>query len=717
MTPPAKFVIESLKDVSRVGDWITFPACGVVQLTSGKVDIGQGISTALAQICAEELGVKLERVRVVAPSTAHSPNEAVTSGSFSVQHSGNAIRRACATLRHAALGRCAGQWNVARAAVGLVDGTFTGPEAGQQASYWDLKLDEVVRSLIDHDAKGLPAQDCVYVGADVARLDLPGKVFGTSKFIQDLVFPGMLHGRVVRFPNRFARLRSVRIDATELAERCSGALLVQDGDFLGVIAPREDDAIKAAVLLAQACDWDMPAAHPEAGMQGFLRQAPAEPTVAAQRGARPDPAAAQWHATYSREMVAHASIGPSCAIAQWTHTGLDVWSHSQGIFNLRDALGTFVARLHPERAGCRLEVHHAEGAGCYGHNPADDAAFDAVLLSRAAQGAPVRVVWSRSDELGCGPYGSAQVIEIAATLDEEGNIASWHQQHWANGYTLRPGRHGKDILTFTAADQLANPFEMPVSFDPPLSVGGGSDRNAEPQYAIPCLYVQSNRLLEMPVRTSALRALGAHPNVFAIESFMDELAHKSGQDPVEFRLRHLDDERAKAVIRAALDDAPWWGQPRAEGEGHGIGYARYKQKGAWCAVAVRLLAEEAVRVTEVSVAVDVGRAVNPDGVRNQIEGGVIQACSWTLKEAVRFNEREITTRSWEDYPILQFSEAPVVRARVLQREQEESVGAGEAAMGPTAAAIANAVYDALGVRARHMPITPERLLEQLAGSV
>jgi CO/xanthine dehydrogenase Mo-binding subunit len=339
-------------------------------------------------------------------------------------------------------------------------------------------------------------------------------------------------------------------------------------------------------------------------------------------------------------------------------------------------------------------------------------AFDVALLARHAQGRPLRLLWSRAAELSCGPSGSAHLVKIEADLADDGSIHNWTQTIWSNGYTSRPGRSAPGNLAFVAAAELAHPFVTPVSLDPPMSAGGGGDRNAIPLYDLPDYKVIYNRLLEMPIRTSAIRALGGYANVWAIESFMDELALSLKQDPVAFRLRHLSDPRAIAVIQKAIHQAPWWHDRShdAEGVGRGFAYARYKKTGAWCAVAVRILAGTSVRVTDISVAADVGLVINPDGVKSQLEGGAVQSCSWTLKEELKFSNEAITTRNWEDYPILMFSEVPAVTVSLIHQPNEPSVGAGEATQGPTAAAIGNAVFDALGVRIKQLPITMDRIL-------
>jgi nicotinate dehydrogenase subunit B len=405
---------------------------------------------------------------------------------------------------------------------------------------------------------------------------------------------------------------------------------------------------------------------------------------------------------YTRPYIAHGSIAPSCAMAQWTEDRVRVWTHSQGVYLLRSDLA-LVLKLPAEN----ITVEHMEGAGCYGHNAADDVALDAVLLAKAAGGRPVRVQWSRADEMSHAPFGAAMTIEIEADLDAHGEIAGWRHSVWGNGHTARPGR--ADMPALLAATELAKPFPLMISTNPPQANGGGADRNSVPLYDFPSWQIESHRLTTMPIRTSALRTLGAQGNVFAIESFLDELAAERGEDPVAFRLRHLSDPRAQDVIRAVAKRANWKPVGR-EGTGYGIGFARYKNTGAYCAVIAEIESTEDISVKRLTIAVDVGEAINPDGVVNQIEGGAIQATSWVLKERVRFDNKRITSNSWSEYPILRFSEVPDVQVEVISRPDMDPLGAGEAAHGPVAAAIANAIFDALGVRVRNLPITRDRLI-------
>src|SRR5437870_8989721 len=389
-------------------------------------------------------------------------------------------------------------------------------------------------------------------------------------------------------------------------------------------------------------------------------------------------------------------------MARWRGDRVHVWTHSQGVYLLRTDLA-LVLKLPVEN----ITVEHMEGAGCYGHNAADDVALDAVLLARASAGLPVRVQWTREDEMSHAPFGAAMAIEIEADLDVQGEIIDWRHSIWSNGHTARPGRAAQPALL--AGFELANAFPRMISTNPPQANGGGGDRNSIPLYDFPSWRIESHRLTTMPIRTSALRTLGGQGNVFAIESLLDEIARERGEDPVAFRLRHLRDERAKDVIRAAARRAGWKPQKKP-GIGHGVGFARYKNTGAYCAVVAEIEGAEDVRVRKLTLAVDVGEAINPDGVINQIEGGAIQEKSWVLKEQVRFDRARITSNSWSEYPILRFSEVPAVEVEVIARPELDAVGAGEAAHGPTTAAIANAVFDCLGVRVRNLPITRDSLI-------
>lgn len=698
---PAPKLPVSLAANPRLSSWVRFTGEGRVAISPGKVEIGQGIVTALAQIAADELDVEISRIEMIRASTAASPNEGVTSGSLSVQQSGRALRHACAEVRQRFLAAASERLGVDASLLGVDDGTISGP-GNVRTSYWELS-DDV--SLDQEATAGTVAKSAIarsVAGRSIQRVDIPDKVFARPRFIHDHALPGVLHGRMLRPDVSGAKL--IALDEGTARVVSGLVAIVRDGGFAGVVADSEVAAEAALNALRKGATWSAGAPLPdEDDLAGFLRSQPVETTVIDTRPAVVSAKSARTlRRQYTRPYIAHASIAPSCAMAQWDGDRVHVWTHSQGVYLLRADLA-IVLKLPTEN----IVVEHMEGAGCYGHNAADDVALDAVLLAKAAGGRPVRVQWSRHDEMSHAPFGAAMAVEIEADLDADNEIVGWRHAIWSNGHAARPGRATQPALL--AATEIANPYPRMISTNPPVANGGGGDRNSVPLYDFPAWTITSHRLLTMPVRTSALRTLGAQGNVFAIESLLDEIAALRGEDPIAFRLRHLRDERAKDVVRAAARRAAWKPQKQT-GIGHGVGFARYKNTGAYCAAIAEIEGADEIRVKRLTLAVDVGEAINPDGVVNQIEGGAIQATSWVLKECVRFDRTHIMSTSWTDYPILTFSEVPAVDVEIIQQPEIEPVGAGEAAHGPVTAAIANAVYDCLGVRVRDLPITRDKII-------
>ena len=692
-----------------LGRWLDFGRHSEVTVRVGKVEYGQGIWTALAQVAAEELQVDLAQVRMAPVSTSTSPDEGVTSGSRSVQDSGSALRQACAQVRELLLAAAADRLAEHPAALSVTDGQILASGRQTGLSYWSLAaLGTLDRSAGD-PVPTRPPGGWIVAGRAAARLDLPDKVTGRPRFIHDLVLPGMLFGRVVRPPSAAAELSE--LPAVRLG---SGDLLVQDGSFVGVVAETDRAALRAARRLARAALWklaDSPGPLPdEHDLRAFLLEAPSEPQPVLEQldsGAAAT-VSRTLTAEFTRPFIAHASMAPSCAIARWDGDSVTVWSHSQGIFPLRRAIAVGLGL----EAG-QVTVHHVEGAGVYGQNGADDAAMDAVLLARAAAGRPVRVQWTREDEMRCGPFGPAMLARLSAGLDSAGRIVTWRQDVWSNGFIGRPGTGGEPRLL--ALTHLVGAPPMAPAPDGAPSGAMGSTRNAVPGYHIPDLHVTRHRLLEMPIRTSSLRSLGAHLNVFAIESFMDELAAAAGADPVRFRLDHLADPRARRVLAEVAQLACWGTGARSDGTGFGVAVARYKGVAGYCAAVAEVEADTDVRLRRLWLAVDVGRVINPDGVRNQVEGGAVQSASWTLHEQVRFDRDQITSANWDSYPIMRFTEVPQVVVRIVDSGEAET-GAGELAAGPVAGAIGNAVADAVGVRVRDLPLTSAQIVRAIEAS-
>jgi nicotinate dehydrogenase subunit B len=703
--PPRKLP-GNLNTNRRLDRWLRINRDGTVTVFPGKVEIGQGILTALAQIVAEELDVSYGRIRLAPADTTYSPNEGMTSGSQSITDGGVALRYAAAEARDLLLQRAAARLGVSLEQLAVADGTVTS-RSGGSVSYWELATDDLLAREATAEIAPKPAAQHTVIGIAVPRRDIPAKVRGAPSYVHDLDPPGLLHGRIARPPSYDARLAG--IDEAEVRALPGVVAVVRDGSFLGVVAEREEQAIRALTRLKRIARWEESTVLPETMDPRFLFKETTEDevisekrdAVAAARGAK------TLEAEYTRPYIAHASIGPSCAVARFEGGRYTVWTHSQGIYPLRRDLAGV---LGVEEG--RIAVIHMDGAGCYGHNGADDAALDAALLARAMPGRPVRVQWTREDEFSWEPYGPAMVVKLKADLDAQGNVVGWTEDIWSNSHSTRP--NGLGGINLLAAWHLAQPFKPSPPRNPPLP-GGGSHRNGIPIYEFPNERVTNRLVKRMPVRVSALRALGATANVFAIESFMDELAAAAGADPVEFRLRHLKDPRARAVIEMVAARAGWRKGEKGDGtRGRGIGFARYKNGACYVAVIVEVEAGNEIAVRRAWAAIDAGLVINPDGIANQTEGGITQTVSWALKEAVQYDRSRILTSNWDNYPILTFEEAPQVEVTLINRPELPPLGAGEGAQGPTAAAIANAIHNALGVRLRDMPFTRERVLAALA---
>jgi nicotinate dehydrogenase subunit B len=695
----------SLAKNPMLSQWVEFASVeedDLVILKVGKVELGQGIVTALVQIAAEELDVDWRRVRPQAPNTRTGPDEGLTAGSRSVMDSGQAVRHACAQIRGLLLDEAARQHGIARETLMVTDGVIGTESLGVVTSYWQMDTASLLAVSATLDVMPKPADQHGLVGQSLNRLDLADKFAGRPRFVQDLALPGQVFARVVRPPVPGARLTGVD-DAAARAVR-SVLTVVHRGSFLAAVAGREEDAVRAAERLRAGCTWHLTSARADSEqVLAGLREQPTEDVqvaVLADKQAA-DSVVRSYTWTYRRPYVAHASIAPGSATALWLNGQLEVWTHSQGVYPLRAALAEAIGL-----DVSRIIVRHVENAGCYGHNSADDVAYDAAVIAMELPGKPVQVCWSRDDEFAWEPYSPAALTEVAVGVDDAGNVVQWRQQTWSGGHNGRPGYAGQHGLlgAWQASDE-----EMAPAGDFALAKGGGVGRNGIPAYDIAGLEVVASRILTMPVRTSSLRGLGAIVNVFAIESAMDELAELAGADPLQYRLRQLSDHRARAVLAEAARMADWGNQPEQDSVGWGIAYSRYKNICGYCAVVARVEAISEVKVTQLYVAVDAGQIINPDGLRNQVEGGAIQAASWTLREEVRFDREAVLTRDWVTYPILRFSDVPRVDVHLISRPQEPPLGVGEVAGGPVTAAIGNALAHAIGVRVRRLPLTAENV--------
>lgn len=684
----------SLERNPMLDSWIGVGSDGAITIFTGKAELGQGIRTALMQVAADQLAVPFERITLVTADTARTPDEGYTAGSNSMKDSGTAILNAAAQARELLVAEAAKRWNVAASSLTARDGAVVAPD-GRKLEYREIAPSTALRSRAAPESKRAMTRNSV--GKSTARVDIPAKVTGGAAYVHDLRLPGMVHARIVRPPQLGAKLTAID---TGVGERMPGVLrVVRDGGYVAVVATQEFQAIRAARAILDTSKWETRV--PPTDIYPHLLSLASQDTVIHDRDSA-NLGALPIEAIYHRPYQMHGSIGPSCAVALFEGGQLTVWSHTQGVYPLRGAIAEM---LGMEKEAVR--VIHMEGAGCYGHNGADDAGADAALLARAMPGRPVRVQWMREEEHSWEPYGPAMVTRARAALDN-GRIAGLEFDVWSNTHSTRPGKAGE----LGPASLLAKPFAPGAPRPLPQPEGGG-DRNAIPIYSIPRARVTSRFIPEMPLRVSALRALGAYMNVFSIESFMDELAATARADPVEFRLRHLEDARAVEAIRTAARRFGWPAYARTPGKGRGFAFARYKNLAAYCAVAmeVEVMGESGeIRVGRVVAAVDSGEAVNPDGIRNQIEGGIVQSISWTMLEEVTWDARRITSRDWGRYPILRFAHVPAsIDVDVIDRPGQPFLGTGEAAQGPAAAAFANAVADATGRRIRQIPFDPPRV--------
>jgi nicotinate dehydrogenase subunit B len=689
--------------------WVGIGPDGKVTICTGKVELGQGILTALAQIAAEELDLPFSAISMLSGDTERTPDEDYTVGSHSIENGGMALRYACAEVRALLVGKASKRLGFPPRRLKVVNGTIKAP-SGVTVSYAELAKDGLLRRQATGRAQPKSPKSYAIVGKPVPRLDIPAKATGEAVYVQDLRLPDMVFGRVVRSPGPHDQLLDVDLPRVRLMP---GVLsVVWDGDFLGVVALREEQAIQARDKLRESARWRSQGELPEPDrIHLWLQEHADDNTVIEQRRSRkPATIVKKAAATYTKSYGAHASIGPSCAVAELKDGRLRVWSHTQGVYPLRRDLAAAML-MDPKL----VAVKHLQGAGCYGHNGADDVALDAALLARAVPGRPVKVQWMRDDEFGWEPLGSAMMMKLSAGLSADGSIARWQHEVWSNTHNSRPGMPGG--VNLLAAWQLAKP-EKPAPVRPVPQPAGGLDRNEVPLYQFPNRTIIRHLVKEMPLRTSALRSLGAYGNVFAIECFMDELAAASGADPVKFRLRHLKDPRARAVIELAAEKASREPAPgKGDMHGRGFGFARYKNMAAYVACVAEVVVNREtgeVVISRIVAAADAGQIINPIGVEMQIEGGIIQSASWTLKESVKYDRTKVISRDWIDYPIMRFPEVPKVEVHLINRPEEKAVGAGEAAMGPTVAAITNAVSNALGRRVRHLPLIPERILLALS---
>jgi nicotinate dehydrogenase subunit B len=705
-------------DASREGAFETFikiTAGGTVTAFNGHVDLGTGIRTALGQIVAEELDVSFARVVVVLGDTSRVPNQGATIASETIQITAVPLRKAAAQARHFLLTRAAQKLELPLSDLSVEDGLIRGRD-NRSISYGELISGDTIRLELADDVPVKAVDAYTIVGQSVTRVDLPAKATGELVYVHDMRVPGMLHGRVVRplyagvDAGDFVGTSLIAVDESSVRGIPGLVAVVRIGDFVGVVAEREENALKAAAQLKVR--WKPTPILPDLKeLETALRANPSTPRVLIDKGDVDAAIAAAdkpMQRTYIWPYQMHGSIGPSCAVADVRDDAVRVWSGTQNPHPLRADLALLLARPESE-----IDVIRMEAAGCYGRNCADDVSADAVLLSRAV-GRPVRVQLTREQEHAWEPKGTAQLMDVNGGLNADGSVAAYD-------FATRYPSNGAPTLALLLTGMIP---AVPDIFHM-------GDRTAIPPYDYDAMRVVAH---DMPpiVRASWLRGVSALPNSFAHESYIDELATEAGVDPIEYRLRYLKDPRAVDLVNAVAKRADWaprpvWQEPAAEGDivrGRGFAYALYVHSkfpgygAAWSAWIADVAVNKAtgdVSVTRVVAGQDSGLMINPDGVRHQIHGNVIQSTGRALMEEVSFDRASVVSREWGAYPIIKFPDIPKIDVLMLPRQDQPPLGVGESASVPSAAAIANAIFDATGVRFRELPFTPERILAGLRG--
>ncbi len=694
----------SLAANPRLDRWVGFETAGRARVAIGKVEYGQGALTGLAQIAAEELDVAMGQVDLVNPETDLSPDEGLTVGSMTTESSGASIRAACAEARALFVAAAARRLGCDAEALAVEDGAFLVDGEPSGLDYWALASEVDLAVEATGEAAPKPPERHRIVGRRADRLDLPAKVFGAA-YLHDLTRPGMLHARVLRQPGFRAQLAGVDEAAIRHAAGGASVEILREANFVAFLSASEAAATAALGAAEQTARWDGARdLSPALSEARSLKELPAQSFPPADQPPEPSNRR-RLTAGYSRPYIAHGSMGPSCGLAVFEGGQLTVWTHAQGVYPLRMLLAR-VCALEPTS----IKVIHAQGAGTYGHNGSDDAAIDAAVIAMRRPGTPIRVLWRREDEFGHEPVGTAMHVELTAELDAGGKIADYQTEIWSGSHTGGRGR----CLAETA---LRLPVPPPPAAPPNLPAGvrfSGGILNAIPSYDIPARRV-TEHLVQAPVRTSSLRGLGGPVNTYANECFIDELAELAGEDPVAFRLAQISDPRAITVVTRTAEMSGWAKRgPAGTGRGLGFAFCRYRDRGAYVAAAVALTVETEVRLDHMWCVTDCGQVVNPDGAKNQLEGGMVMAASWALKEQVRLAGRGIATLTWDDYPIVRFDEVPPVDVElVMDQQHQRSAGTGEVSLGPALAAIGNAVAHALGARLRDLPYTRDRVARAL----
>ncbi|QYA24571.1 xanthine dehydrogenase family protein molybdopterin-binding subunit [Gramella sp. MT6] len=671
-----------------INDWLQVLEDGKVKIFTGKMELGQGIRIAIAQVAAEELNMNIDLVEVHLAETKVTPNEGYTAGSRSIVQSAMNVRKAAAAASNILLEKAATKYDIPKSSFKIQNGKILNKENQKLYSFQEILNGEQIEENVPNEVILKPKSEHQLVGSPVPRKDILKMLKAEPVYVQDLRFPGMVHARIARPPAYQAVLEEFNPDNAKKLP--SVIKVIRINNFIGVLAQDEYQAQKAKELLEKDCEWKISAELNQTESWKDHLKAISSNSETVENTGNFSFGNNSLKASYSKPYVMHGSIGPSCAVAFFNRDKLQVWTHSQGVYPLQETLADLLD-LNEDQ----MQITGVPGSGCYGHNGADDVAAEAALLATKYPGKHIRLQWSRADEHSWEPYGSAMIMDLEASLDDRGKIKNWNYELWSDTHSTRPGGNKVNLLPASYYGEN-NP-------SPTQGYLGGAYRNAQPYYSIENRNIKAN-FFKGPLRVSALRGLGAYANIFAIESFMDELAEKAEKDPLQFRLDHLSDSRAIDILNKLKQMTS--DLSLQQNDGIGYAFSRYKNTDSYFGVAAKVRYESSkISIKKMWGVIDSGEVINPDGLRNQTEGGMIQSASWTMLEEVKFDKTHVTSLDWETYPIFRIADIPQIEVQIIDRPYEPPLGAGEAAQGATAAAIVNAIYNVTRKRVRDLPVS------------
>ena len=706
----------SIKSYKKLNLWFNFDKSNVLQIYSGKVDIGQHISSTLALICSQITGVNYNQIEIIKLDTDISPDEGITASSLSVAVSGTAIKAASFTLRKEFYNYAINNYNILEDNILFENGVIKDKLSNKSVTYWDFATTNEFKELEISDTL-IDSEITEYINKNTQSIEIKtihDIVTGQYRYVHDMNFPNMLHARIVRPPNYHSKFVKINESFIQILNQNNVKLFIK-GSFIALLSIEEFLVVKYLDIIKKQIIWkDVKDLSNENIFISLSNNQKNSLLVKAGGEAHQekipnikdfnDSKTFSLSSEYKKSYLMHAPIGPSAACA-FFEENLTVFSHSQALFALKSSLSTYF-----DIDKDRVTLKHVPGSGCYGHNGADDVAFEAAVLSKEFPKNHILLKWTREDEHCWEPYGSASINKIKGVIDSQGKIIYWSNEAYADTYLSRPSE--SELFNFISFKFLTNDFAENKS-TPKTSAHMGIHRNLDPLYDFQETRLVKNLVHNLPLRTSALRTLGASANVTATECFINELASLKNIDPFEIRINHLNDDRAIDVLQMLQSDMNK--KTKEIGFYRGIGFARYKNSAAYCAVGVELKINDdlEIKLNNAWITVDAGEIAFEGGIKAQVEGGFIQAASWALYEEVRFDTKEIISKDWDTYKIIGFDNIPDINTNIIDQKGLPYLGVGEAVAGPTGAAISNALHEALGERIKTMPFTKENITKEL----